>query len=108
MTSKRQKVSETSLVEEGQVVRILLDDGRPVALYNVAGTIYATDDRCTHGNSSLSDEGYLEGFVIECGRHGGSFDVRTGSVILAPCTVPLRTYEVEIDDGAIYLMMASE
>ena len=80
-----------------------LPDGRRVAIYHVDGGFYASDDNCTHGNASLSEDGTLEGCVIECGLHFGSFDVRTGAVLAAPCTRPLRTYPVQICDGAVWL-----
>ena len=80
-----------------------LPDGRRVAIYHVDGGFYASDDNCTHGNASLSEDGTLEGCVIECGLHFGSFDVRTGAVVGAPCTRPLRTYPVRISGGAVWL-----
>lgn len=80
-----------------------LPDGRRVAIYNVAGSFYASDDSCTHGAASLADDGTLEGCVIECGLHLGSFDVRTGAVVSAPCTKPLRTYPVHVRGGEVWL-----
>jgi nitrite reductase/ring-hydroxylating ferredoxin subunit len=35
----------------------------------------------------------LEGDVIECCMHMGSFHVPTGNVVAPPCEVPLRTLE---------------
>ena len=55
------------------------------------------------GKFKLLEDGTLEGCVIECGLHFGSFDVRTGAVLAAPCTRPLRTYPVQICDGAVWL-----
>ncbi|HET9822247.1 MAG TPA: non-heme iron oxygenase ferredoxin subunit [Burkholderiaceae bacterium] len=68
-----------------------------LAVFNVDGTIYVTDDACTHGPGSLS-EGCLEGDVIECDFHNGAFNVRTGEVVRAPCMIPLRTYSAVVDD----------
>ena len=80
-----------------------LPDGRRVAVYHFDGSFYATDDNCSHGNASLSEDGTLDGCVIECGLHFGSFDIRTGAVVAAPCTRPLRTDPVQIRDGAVWL-----
>jgi nitrite reductase/ring-hydroxylating ferredoxin subunit len=66
-----------------------------LAVYNVNGQIYVTDDQCTHGPGSLS-EGYLDGYQIECGFHSGRFDVRTGEVAGPPCMIPVKTYKVSI------------
>jgi nitrite reductase/ring-hydroxylating ferredoxin subunit len=72
-----------------------------LAVYNIAGTFYITDDECTHAAASLAD-GMLEGDVIECCVHMGSFHVPTGNVVQPPCEVPLRTYQVVVKDGDIY------
>ncbi len=66
-----------------------------LAVYNIDGTYYVTDDECTHAAASLAD-GMLEGDVIECCMHMGSFHVPTGKVVAPPCEVPLRTYQVAL------------
>lgn len=73
-----------------------------LAVYNVDGEFFVTDDACTHGPGSLS-EGYLEGDVIECNFHGGQFNVRTGEVVGPPCMVPIKTYKVSVEDGNIFI-----
>ncbi len=78
----------------------------PLAVYHIEGNFYVTDDTCTHGQASLSEEGVLNGFHIECGWHLGVFDVRTGEVVSRPCTVPLKTYPVTVQDGAVYISIA--
>lgn len=75
----------------------------PIALYNVDGEFYATADLCTHGNSSLSEEGYIEGGEIECGWHLARFCIRTGAVKSPPASTPLATYEVRVIDGHVYV-----
>ena len=76
-----------------------------VCLYNVDGTIHATDDLCTHGLASLAD-GYLEGDEIVCPLHDGRFCVRTGKATGAPCTVDVKSYSVMVKEGAILLNCA--
>jgi len=83
--------------------REALPDGTFVALYNVDGQIYATADACTHGAASLSEEGTLDGHIIECSWHFGRFDVRSGDVRASPCTVALKTYPVQVIDGVVNL-----
>lgn len=70
--------------------------GRELCIYNVEGTYYATDDRCTHRRARLSD-GFLEGRVVQCPLHFGRFDVITGQPLNAPCTIALATYAVAIE-----------
>ena len=76
--------------------------GRDIALYNVDGQIYATDNVCTHGHARLC-EGFLEGHEIECPLHQGKFDVRNGKPTCAPATDPLRSYPVKIEGGRVWL-----
>ena len=68
-------------------------DDKRLAVFNIAGKFYVTDDECTHASASLAD-GMLEGDVIECCMHLGAFHVPTGEVKAPPCTVALRTYKV--------------
>jgi nitrite reductase/ring-hydroxylating ferredoxin subunit len=87
-------------VTPGVPRRVVVDV--PVALYNVDGEIFATEDTCTHGQSSLCD-GYLDGDVIECAWHMAKFSVRTGKALSLPAVKALRSYPVRIVDGKVFL-----
>jgi nitrite reductase/ring-hydroxylating ferredoxin subunit len=89
----------TGDVAEGSTLKVE-KEGLTLAVYNVAGSFYVTDDHCTHGPGSLS-EGILDGFVIECDFHQGCFDVRTGAVTAPPCMVPVKTYPVLVHEGRV-------
>lgn len=78
--------------------------GRDIALYRVEGSIFATDNICTHGHARLCD-GFLEGHEIECPLHQGKFDVRDGSPTCAPATDALRCYPVRIEAGRVFLQI---
>ena len=71
-----------------------------LAVFNIAGRFYVTDDECTHASASLA-EGILEGDVIECCVHFGAFHVPTGAVTAPPCAVPLRTYKVVLQGNDV-------
>lgn len=73
---------------------------RDVVLCHAKDAIYALDDLCTHAFARMH-EGRLRGYRLICPLHGASFDVRTGAVLGAPASQPLRTYRVRIDDGYI-------
>jgi 3-phenylpropionate/trans-cinnamate dioxygenase ferredoxin subunit len=75
-------------------------DELSVVLFNIAGDIYAIEDRCTHDNGSLG-EGELEGFDIICPRHGARFDVRDGQALTLPAVEPTRYFPIRIVDGQI-------
>ena len=95
---------KTTDLAPGSIRRIEHPDGPAIAVYNVDGTFYATDDNCTHGLSSLA-EGTLDGDMIECAAHFGGFDVKTGKAIQAPCSIDLRSYKVEIRDSAVWALL---
>jgi nitrite reductase/ring-hydroxylating ferredoxin subunit len=92
-------VCRTEDVPVGEARRIETAD-LTVAVYNVEGAFYVTDDQCTHGPGSLS-EGLLDGDVIECNFHGGRFNVRTGEVVLPPCMIPVRAYHAVVEGGLV-------
>jgi nitrite reductase/ring-hydroxylating ferredoxin subunit len=105
VTKRFEKVAAVEALGPGASLQVNVTGRPPIAIHNVDGTFYATADRCTHGNSSLAEEGFLEGHAIECGRHGGMFDVRTGAVLQAPCTIPLQVFEVFLEDDAICIVL---
>ena len=41
--------------------------------------------------------------IIECPKHTGRFDIRTGKARRAPVCVDLRTYPVRVEDGKVML-----
>ena len=88
-------------VVEGEIKQAALPDGSHVALYRVAGQIYATADMCTHGEASLSEEGILTGKIVECTFHFGTFDVTTGEPTSMPCEIPLKVYPVRVIDEQV-------
>jgi naphthalene 1,2-dioxygenase system ferredoxin subunit len=90
-------------VPEGDVVGIQVA-GREIALYEVEGEIYATDNICTHGHARMSD-GFLEGREIECPLHQGKFDVCSGKALCAPLTENIRTYPVRIENLRVMLKL---
>ncbi|MFW7269652.1 non-heme iron oxygenase ferredoxin subunit [Gluconacetobacter sp. Hr-1-5] len=91
-----QRITMSRLDSDG-ITRLELTDGRVIAVYEIDGKYYATDDLCSHGQASLAD-GELDGFEILCPFHLGSFDIRTGRAIRAPCSVNIVAYQV-ISDG---------
>ncbi|HEV2301553.1 MAG TPA: non-heme iron oxygenase ferredoxin subunit [Stellaceae bacterium] len=88
---------------EGEVLGVEIA-GRQIALYDCDGTLYATDNICTHAYARLSD-GWLDGTAIECPLHAARFDVRTGKVLAPPATEDLRTYPVRVRDGDIEIRL---
>ena len=77
-------------------------DGLRVAICNAGGEFYAIDDVCTHDGGSL-DQGELQGYQIECPRHGARFDIRTGRVTALPAIIPVGTYDVKVEGDDLLL-----
>ena len=86
-------------LKEGDVLGVELA-GKAIALYDVDGEVFATDNVCTHAYAHLSD-GWLDGGTIECPLHAARFDVKTGNVLSPPASEPLKTYPVRVVGDAI-------
>ena len=100
---KRIELCKTADVPSGETLFVEVEDeDLELAVYNVDGNFFVTDDECTHGPGSLS-EGFLEGHVIECDFHNGAFDIRTGEVVAPPCMKPIKTYTVVVENDAVMI-----
>ena len=84
---------------EDDVVGVVVE-GRELALYKVAGEVFATDNRCTHGDALLS-EGFVMDHCIECPLHQGQFVGRTGEPLCEPVTVAIRTYATRVEGADV-------
>lgn len=100
-TASKIELCKTADVGAGESLKVETC-GLTLAVFNVDGNFYVTDDGCTHGPGSLS-EGFLDGEVIECNFHQGCFNVRTGEVVAPPCIVPIKTYRTQVEDGTLFL-----
>src|SRR5881409_711030 len=83
-------------------VRKIDAGGLTLAVYNLDGAFYVTDDACTHGPGSLS-EGFIDGDVVECNFHNGQFDIKTGEVVSPPCMIPIKTYKTSVEGGRVFI-----
>ncbi|MBL8092825.1 MAG: non-heme iron oxygenase ferredoxin subunit [Anaerolineales bacterium] len=80
--------------------KIVEVDGRPLAVFNIAGALYAIADVCSHDDGPVA-EGELDGHEIECPRHGARFDVRSGKVLSFPAIVSIPSYPVRVEGERI-------
>ena len=99
--AERILLCSTADVAVGGALKIEKDD-LILAVFNVNGEFYVTDDTCTHGPGSLS-EGYITDDVVECDFHNGAFNIKTGEVVAPPCIVPLKTYPAIVEDGNVFI-----
>jgi nitrite reductase (NADH) small subunit len=76
---------------------------RIIALFNVAGTIYALDGICPHQGGPLG-KGQLTGCIITCPWHGFQFDVTTGQHLTSKSLVhPRLRVQIQGDDVLVEL-----
>ena len=97
----RIELCNASEVEPGAALRVERND-LTLAVFNVEGEFFVTDDACTHGPGCLS-EGYIEGDVVECNFHNGQFNIKTGEVVSPPCMIPVKTYRTVVEDGKVFI-----
>jgi len=77
--------------------------GRTYAIYRSPNDeFYATDGLCSHEQVHLSG-GLVMDYLIECPKHNGQFDYRTGEAKRAPVCVNLRTYRVKVEGERVFV-----
>lgn len=57
---------------------------------------------CTHESIHLAD-GLVIDYTIECHKHNGRFDYRTGQAKGVPVCINLKTYAVKIEAGKVLI-----
>jgi naphthalene 1,2-dioxygenase system ferredoxin subunit len=99
------KAADRGALGDDEVIGVVVG-GREIALYEMDGELYATDDVCTHAYAKLSD-GWMEKGEIECPLHAGRFDVKTGKATAPPCIDDIKTYPVRVEGGEIQVKLVS-
>jgi 3-phenylpropionate/trans-cinnamate dioxygenase ferredoxin component len=81
------------LVEAGQT---------RIGVYNCDGALYAIEDRCSHDDGPLCEGTWdPEARTVDCPRHGARFDLTTGRPLTLPAYLPVRSFPVHVEDGAV-------
>ena len=97
------EVAQVGDIDDEEAVKVEVG-GKPIALFFVDGTYYATDDLCTHEDASLS-EGYIDGTTIECPLHQGVFCLKTGKALQAPVEKDVRILPVRVEGSKILVQV---
>lgn len=95
------RVANTTDVPPG-TLRSFEVNGERILIANWQGTLFATQDLCTHDNGTLSDGTLVDG-QIECPRHGGRFDPATGAATQMPAMFPIKTFPVKVEGASIWV-----
>jgi 3-phenylpropionate/trans-cinnamate dioxygenase ferredoxin component len=89
-------------IDEEDVIRFD-HGGQTFAIFRSPDDRYfATDGLCTHEQVHLAD-GLVMGSIIECPKHNGRFDYKTGEAKGAPVCVNLKTYPVKVENGRVFI-----
>ena len=73
-----------------------------VGVYNLGGSYYAIEDRCSHDDGPLCEGEFdLEDGYAICPRHGAQVDIRTGRPLTLPAVFPVETFPVRVEDGMV-------
>ena len=87
------RVGSLARLGPGEVMEAVVN-GRPVAVCNSEGELYAVDGTCPHAGGPLG-HGALHGHTLVCPYHAWEFDCRTGENDFDPAVrvaqYPVRT-----------------
>jgi len=106
MANKVFLINSTEL--EPGCIRKIATGGCELAVYNLEGEFFATQNLCTHATASLAEGEIVDGDMIACPVHEGQFHIPTGQAVSFPCTVDLRTYKVIEEEGKVYADLDAE
>jgi 3-phenylpropionate/trans-cinnamate dioxygenase ferredoxin component len=96
------KICALEDLKPGKALRVKVGDHAIAIVRTPSGAVKALDDKCSHGEISLS-EGFIDEETIECWAHGAKFELTTGKPLSLPAYEPVATYEVLIENDEIYL-----
>jgi len=89
-------------IDEEDVIRFD-HAGRTFAIYrSPEDTYHATDGLCTHEKIHLAN-GLVMDHVIECPKHNGRFNYKSGEALGAPVCIDLKTYPVKVEGGTVFI-----
>ena len=98
------RACSTEDIDEEDVARFD-HDGRTFAIYHSPdGKFFATDGLCTHEQVHLADW-LVMGEFIECPKHNGQFNYKTGVAKRAPVCVNLKTYPTRVEAGKVLIQI---
>ncbi len=101
--SRLVKVAESKDIPMGGKIVVEID-GAEIAVFNVDNEqYYAVEDICSHDGGPLGEGELIDIYEIECPRHGGRFDIRTGKALVMPAFEPIEAFAVTVKDDGIYL-----
>lgn len=95
------RVAALSDVPAGEAKAVKLGESRSIALFNIEGRIFATDNQCPHMGYPLTRGAVRDG-ILTCDWHGRSFDLEGGGCFNYECD-DLQTFAVDLRDDEIWI-----
>jgi nitrite reductase/ring-hydroxylating ferredoxin subunit len=86
----------------GYVGRVDESPAGPIALYHLAGRLWAIADACPHAGASLCT-GSLDDGVVTCPRHGSQFRVTDGERVRGPADQSVQTFPIVVESGEAFV-----
>ena len=94
-------VCKLNQLKKGEMLDFDYKD-KKILLANMDGKIYASDRICTHADADLST-GILTEEGVTCPLHLSTFNLKTGIPENLPAEIPLKIYNVKIEQNKIYV-----
>lgn len=95
------KVCNIGDIAEGERYHFEFED-ETLVIFKVNDKFYAIADVCTHDGGPLED-GELDGYEVECPRHGARFDIRSGDAVRFPAVTPVPSYRTKVEGDELYV-----
>jgi nitrite reductase/ring-hydroxylating ferredoxin subunit len=102
-TSEWIRIATLGDIPPGEAKAVKLPEGRSIALFNVDGRIYATDNQCPHMGYPLT-RGAIRHGILTCDWHGRSFDLDGGGCFNYECD-DLETFPVDVRRDEIWIQL---
>lgn len=99
------RVAAKGDVAEGACIGVRVGE-KEVAIYQMDGAFYATENVCSHEYALLT-EGWMENGCIECPLHAAQFDIKTGKALSAPADEDIAVYPVKIEGDDVLVRITA-
>jgi nitrite reductase/ring-hydroxylating ferredoxin subunit len=114
----RHEICRLDDLEPGGLLGVEVDGVAVVVARTPKGEVHVLRDRCSHAGARLSRGRLLQKvsgdevgayvlcedeYVVRCPWHGYEYDVETGRCIADARRDRVRTYEVTVDDGVVFI-----
>lgn len=94
--------AEDDIAENGD--RAVTLEGTDILICRTHEGVFAVENKCTHQLQKL-EGGKIRGCFIFCPLHGQRFNLKDGSPIGKLTDVPLKTFPVKCEEGAVWVSL---